>query len=286
MTGYNRYSHHARRALTHADALVTRCQHPYMDTAHLLVGVMLTEGSIGCKVLQALHLSAKQAEPYLRTLYDTRSIAPASAHGTSVETVLMLAADESRWLGHHYIGTEHLLLGITRTNAGNASDLLHRLQKTPEQLRRRVRQALKTGETEPDLHQAKRNARLSELSRRAINAAEQMALVFDHPTVGLGHLLLVLCQETRSPTAALLRTSGLDENRLRRELINNDPLLLASIEPVLNRVLEEAEKVGSHYSGTEHLLLTLTLDPAGTALLRHYDLQAEMLRHKLQPGTR
>lgn len=282
MTSHSRYSHHARRALAHAGTLVVRYRHPVMDTAHLLVGVMLAEGSIGSKVLRGLDLNARKAEPHLRALYG-KVKAPEGGTGRaeSLENALALAADESAWLGHHYIGTEHLLLGITRTNAGNASDLLHRLNATPEQLRRRVRQALKEGEQEFDLNYARRSARLSELSRRVINAAEQMALTLDHPTVGIGHLLLVLCQETRSPTAALLRANGLNEERLRRGLKKNDPLLLISIEPVLNRVSEEAEKVGDHYSGTEHLLLTLTLDLGGIALLQYYGLQPEALRRQL-----
>ncbi|MBZ0286447.1 MAG: hypothetical protein K8I30_02450, partial [Anaerolineae bacterium] len=56
MRTYSRYSHHARRALSHARILVSRFHHPYVDTAHLLVGVMLTEGSMGCKVLHDMDI--------------------------------------------------------------------------------------------------------------------------------------------------------------------------------------------------------------------------------------
>lgn len=287
MTVHNRYSHHARRALTHARLLVTRLQHPAMDTAHLLLGVLLTKGSIGCRVLTDLELNADRAEAYLYGLYPQVEMPLANPdHTPALDEVLALAADESAWLSHHYIGTEHLLLGITRTNAGEASQLLRQLGASSEQLRRRVRRALTEGQTELELNRVKRDARLSELSRRVINAAEQMAIALDHPTVGLGHLLLVLSLETRSPTAVLLQAHGLNPQRLNDGLKMGDPLLLPSIEGLLGRVLEEAEKVGSHYTGTEHLLLTLTLEPAGITLLLTYGIQPDRLRRSLQPGTR
>ena len=57
----------------------------------------------------------------------------------SYNQALLLAEDESDWLGNHYIGTEHILLGITRTNVGNAVRLLKLVDITPEQVRRHVR---------------------------------------------------------------------------------------------------------------------------------------------------
>ena len=68
MPSYSRYSHHARRALTHASLLVRRFLHPRVDTGHLLVGVMLTNGSIGYQVLSELELEAEVAAEYLALL--------------------------------------------------------------------------------------------------------------------------------------------------------------------------------------------------------------------------
>jgi ATP-dependent Clp protease ATP-binding subunit ClpA len=197
-----------------------------------------------------------------------------------LNVALALASDESAWFGHHYIGTGHLLLGITRMNVGNARALLRSLDVSPELIRRHVRNALSDGITEPDLQLAKRNARLSELSRRVINAAEQLAVTLDHPTVGLGHLLLMLLLEERSSISALLR-GRLDETRLRHELESGDPALLAPLETVLDRVLDTAQSMGSHYTGTEHLLLTLIADENGVALLRRYGLDPDALRNHL-----
>ena len=280
MTSYNRYSHHARRALTHASLLVERYQHPYVDTGHLLIGVLLTEGSIGCQVLQAMDLSAAQAELQLQALYPLLN-GPLTGVDNALAMTLQLAADEAVWLAHHYIGTEHLLLGITRTNAGNASTLLRRLGTSSEYLRHRVRRVLNEGATELDLHMVKQMARFSELARRVINAAEQLALTLDHDYVGVGHLLVILAQETRSPTAQMLHDSGLDVARLQADLRQNNPLLLTRIEGVFNQVLELVERIGSHYTGTEHLLLTLVYDPTARAILDHYGVQVDNLQQRL-----
>ncbi len=282
MTSDNRYSFHARRALTHASALVKRNQHPFVDTGHLLVGVLLTEGSIGCQVLQAMNLNAKQAETQLRALYPLLNV-PQTSSDNALEMALQLAADEAVWLSHHYIGTEHFLLGITRTNVGNASTLLRRLETSSEHLRHRVRRALNEGATELDLHMVKQMARFSELSRRVINAAEQLALSLEHEHVGSGHLLVVLAQETRSPTAQMLRDSGLDIARLQADLKRNEARLLTRIEIILHQVLDLVEQIGSHYTGTKHLLLTLVNDPATHSILEDYGVQVDNLQRQLRP---
>jgi ATP-dependent Clp protease ATP-binding subunit ClpA len=280
---YNRYSHHARRALTHAGLLVTRLRHPFADTGHLLVGVMQTQGSIGGQILQELELDIEVAVAYLQTL------SPALAkpvveirNADEFNAALTFAADEAAWLGHHYIGTEHLLLGITRANVGNAREMLRHLGISPEQVRRRVRRLVNDGVRELDLQVAKRSARLTELSRRTITTAEQSAVLLDHATVGLGHLLLEMLLEERSPISTLLRESGLEESALRERLERGDAALLVSLEGVLNWALDQAESLGSHYTGTEHLLLTLTADENGSALLESFSIDAEDLRERVR----
>jgi len=287
MPGQNRYSHHARRALAHARALVTRFRHPLMDTAHLMVGVMLTKGSLGSQVLLELDINPDIAQRHLKGLYPRSEPPPEEIDQTAeLDEALALATDEATWLGHHYVGTEHFLLGITRTNAGNASALLHMLNVSPEHVRYRVRTLLKEGVAEPDLQLAKRNARLTELSRRIITAAEQLAVTLDHPTVGLGHLLLVLLHEERSSTYTLLQESGLDEDRLREGLDSEDSVLLLSIESILNIALDRAESMGSHYTGTEHLLLTFLLDPSGISAMEYYGVDTHDLRLRLEGRLR
>lgn len=280
----SRYSHHARRAIAHAANLAEYYRHPVIDTSHLLVGVLRTEGSIGYDVLHQLRLDTPTVEVYLKNLYPSGEAAPDNLHNdAALDEALELAIDEANWLGHHYVGTEHLLLGITRTNAGEASKLLTLLDVSPGLVRRRVRLALNDGKIEYNLASAKREARLSELAKRVVNAAEQLAVMLDHPTVGLGHLLMVMLNERRSPVSKLLKSSGLDDALLKQSLSRKDTKLLFNVEMTLRLAFEQAERMGNHYTGTEHLLLVLTVEPAGVTILRQYGIKnPELVRARVE----
>ena len=65
------------------------------------------------------------------------------------EQVLQMGIEEARRMGHHYIGTEHLLLGMVRQGEGVGMDVLRRLGITPEQIRRQTRRALQETPTPP-----------------------------------------------------------------------------------------------------------------------------------------
>ncbi len=286
MLSYSRYSHHARRALAHARLLVSRYHHPYIDTGHLLVGVMLSEGSIGHIVLKSLNLDADNTWLKLESITETVEQPPdPPSNAASLDSALELAKDESVSLGHHYLGTEHLLLGMTRTNVGNAGTLLRLLNIAPEQVRHRVRRSLDDGLTEFSLQHARNNLRLSELSRRVISAAEQLSISLDHQTVGLGHLLLVLMREKRSITSAILCDNMINEKQLEQTLDEQESNALISIEEVLTKSVGQAHNLGSHYTGTEHILLSLLVNKDGVKLLQNLNVSPEKLRDTIEKRT-
>lgn len=282
MTVPHRYSHHARRALTHAENLARRYQHPRQDTAHLLAGVVMAQGSLGAQVMQDFDLPPAVAQVYVKRLVAPIAQVPAKIpRDASFDKALEQAADEADWLRHHYVGTEHILLGITRTNLGNAITLLRLLEITPEQVRRRVRHLIMDGRSEFSLETIRANARLSELSRRVLNAAELQSVKMDHPVVGLGHLLLALLRERRGVTSGFLRQSGLEEERLLAGLEARDPRLLVSVEVVLYEAVDRAEQLGSHYVGADHLLFALTLLNSSLVMLQAYDVAPDRVKRLL-----
>lgn len=283
MALHHRYSHHVRRALQHAGLLASDYGHPRQDTAHLLVGVMLTEGSLGAQVMEVFDLPVPVAKVYLKRL-----MTPSASESSpipldeSFDKALEQAADEASWLDSHYIGTEHLLLGITRTNLGNAMNLLRLVDITPEQLRRRLRHVISDGMVEFSLETVRANSRLSELSRRVLNAAEQMAVSLDHPAVGIGHLMMALSNERRGVSSNFLKQSGLDADQLKQALDVRNRKLFVGIEIVLDEAITQAEKMGSHYVGADHLLFSLTLLDKGTELLQAYGASSDKIRRLLQ----
>lgn len=289
--GSHRYSHHAHRALAHAATLALGFQHAHQDTGHLLVGVMLAEGSVGAQVLADLNVTAEIAGVFLKRMMPrTEEVSDPISRAPSFDKALEEAVVESDWLGTHYIGTEHFLLGITRTNPGNAMELLRLLDISPEQIRRRVKNVIQSRATEFNLTSARANTRLSELSRRVLNAAEQTALSLEHSTVGIGHLLMALVQERRGVTSDILKRSGLNESKLQAALRKRDAGLLTGLDTVIQTAIEQADKLGSHYVGADHLLLTMSLVQPGVAVLQQFDAAVDrvnrLLNKHLQGDTR
>src|SRR5258707_6127048 len=238
----SRYSQHARRALNHARALAKEHAHAFVDSTHLLIGILREEGSIGCNILQDLQMDLRRTERAFPQLQKpSQKVTGTPMLTEPLHEALLLAGDESRWLGQHYVGTEHLLLGLARGNEESLLVLLHSLDISPEQIRRRARRLLQEGITEISIEQAKRVARLSELSRRVLNGAEQIAGHMGHREVGLAHLLLVLAHERRSICARLLRAAQLDDKALEAQLVKPRPATGGMLDDVIDRAVDRAE---------------------------------------------
>ena len=138
-----RFTQRARRVLSLAHQEAERLHHPTIGTEHLLLGLIREEGGVAGRVLRELGLEPERVQEMVerqsvpgRTTPERIDLSP------DTEQVLQLAIDEARRLGHHYIGTEHLLLGIVRQPEGVAIDVLRRLGVSPEQVRRQTRRLL------------------------------------------------------------------------------------------------------------------------------------------------
>lgn len=283
MTINSRYSQHARRAITYARTFARRQSHASVDTTHLLLGILNGEGSVGYNILSDLQMDKRHTERMFRQIpHQMATGSGAPGLSPALHDALDLAADESRWLGQHYIGTEHMLLGLARSNDEPLLALLHTLDISPEQIRRCVRRLLQDGITEISIEQAKRVARLSELSRRVLNGAEQIAEQMGHKHVGLAHLILVLAREKRSICSRMLREAGLDETALEANLTKPRPATGGMLDDVIDRAVDRAESLGSHYTGTDHLLLTLALDRRGARLLRKYGVDPQIIAQQMR----
>ncbi len=143
MAGMERFTQRARRVLSLAHQEAERMRHNYIGTEHLLLGLIREEGGVAGRVLRELGLEADRVQEVVERLTgpgQNRGGKLDLAPGT--QQVLELAVDEARRMGHHYIGTEHLLLGLVRYGEGVALDVLRKLGVTPEQIRRQTRRVL------------------------------------------------------------------------------------------------------------------------------------------------
>jgi ATP-dependent Clp protease ATP-binding subunit ClpA len=276
-----RYSQHARHSLALARRMAEDYHHAVVDTDHLLIGIWREEGSLGYQVLQDFDVPLHELESTLADLHPPHG-ATNPPYTDALNAVLTYAIDESYWLGHHYIGTEHFLLGLVRVGGGKA---LQQLDISGNQIRQRVRRLVNDGKMEVTLNSARRMASLSELSRRVLNAATQKAKEQQRPAAGLEHLLYVMARERRSMATRLLLEMGLNQTRLFEDIGELPPdgaLSAAAFNDVVDTAVDQAELLGTHYTGTDHLLLAMTIETMGRDLLLRYGVNVDELKAKLQ----
>ena len=139
-----RFTQRARRVLSLAQEEADRLHHHQIGTEHLLLGLMREDGGVAGRVLRDLGLDLRRVEELVSRLSMAGERTTSSPLDLSPGTkkVLELAVDEARRMGHHYIGTEHLLLGLVRQQEGIALDVLRRLGVSPEEVRRQTSKVL------------------------------------------------------------------------------------------------------------------------------------------------
>ncbi|UCF29663.1 MAG: NDP-hexose 4-ketoreductase, partial [Chloroflexota bacterium] len=138
-----RFTQRARRVLSLAHQEAERMRQNYIGTEHLLLGLIREDGGVAGRVLRELGLEAERVQEIVERLTGTGTFMGGKLDlSPGTQQVLEYAVDEARRLGHHYIGTEHLLLGLVRYGEGVANDVLRKLGVTPEQIRRQTRRVL------------------------------------------------------------------------------------------------------------------------------------------------
>lgn len=140
----DRFTKRARRVLTKAGEEARRLNHRFIGTEHILLGLVSEEGGVAMRVLQSLDITADQVRAAIERAVG-RGTRPTFTQPTltpRTKRVIELAVEEARQLGHHYIGTEHLLLGLVREGEGVAVDVLRQLGAPPERIREQVHQLL------------------------------------------------------------------------------------------------------------------------------------------------
>jgi predicted nucleotide-binding protein len=154
MAGMERFTQRARRVLSLAHQEAERARNNYIGTEHLLLGLMDEEGGMAGRVLRELGMTSDRVREVINRVSSSSSDFDANrvelASGT--QQALEFAVEEARQLGHHYIGTEHILLGLVRVD-DTAMDVLRRLGLTVEHIQRQTRRALNesasSGRTQP-----------------------------------------------------------------------------------------------------------------------------------------
>ena len=129
-------------------------------------------------------------------------------------SVVVLAQEEARMLGHNYIGTEHLLLGLVHEGQGVAARALASLGISLEAVRQQVEEIIGRGQQAPPGHIAF-TPRAKKVLELALREAQQLG----HNYIGTEHILLGLIREGEGVAAQVLVKLGADLERVRQQVI-------------------------------------------------------------------
>ncbi len=133
---HDKFTERVRKVMFLAREEAARLQHDYIGTEHLLLGIIREGEGIAATVLHNLGLDLDAIRQAVENMV-------AASGGTltigeipftpRAKRVLELSVDEARQLGHNYVGTEHLLLGLIREGEGVAARVLHRARRGPQE---------------------------------------------------------------------------------------------------------------------------------------------------------
>jgi ATP-dependent Clp protease ATP-binding subunit ClpC len=203
---FERFTERARRVIILAQEEAKRLNHSAVGTEHILLGIIREGEGVASKVLESLNINPERVRAEIesaigrgeRTPYEEVAFTPRA------KKVLELALDEARRLGHNYIGTEHLLLGLIREGEGVAARVLESMGADLERVRSQVVYLLGEEGTASYTKQASKTPTLDEFGRDLTKLARETKL---DPVIGrereIERVIQVLSRRTKNNPALI-----------------------------------------------------------------------------------
>ncbi len=275
-----------------------------VSTECLLFGLVAEEGGVTSRAFRELGVDSERIHKIIQQISE-----PGQYQGGKIDLdpgaqqVLEFTIEQAHRMGNHYIGTEHLALGLLQSKAGLAMEIFNRLGLSVEQVRAKILEMLTgnpvipsiTGAPFPVVPKSQVSVSSSGMgkftrhARRALSLSHQEAVRLRKNLIGTEHLLLGLIEEEQCVASRVLRSLGLVPDQVREmvEQISGfgqekeeNIELSPGIQHVLEFAIDEARQMNHHYIGTEHLILGLGRSPEGLAkeVLQKLEVTSERIR--------
>ncbi|MGF7536401.1 ATP-dependent protease ATP-binding subunit ClpC [Bacillus mexicanus] len=227
---FGRFTERAQKVLALAQEEALRLGHNNIGTEHILLGLVREGEGIAAKALQALGLGSDKIQKEVESLIGRGQEMSQTIHYTPrAKKVIELSMDEARKLGHSYVGTEHILLGLIREGEGVAARVLNNLGVSLNKARQQVLQLLGSNETGSSATGTNSNANtptLDSLARDLTAIAKEDSL---DPVIGrsqeIQRVIEVLSRRTKN-NPVLIGEPGVGKTAiaegLAQQIINNE----------------------------------------------------------------
>jgi ATP-dependent Clp protease ATP-binding subunit ClpC len=205
---FERFTEKARRVVVYAQEEARMLNQNYIGTEHLLLGLIREQDGIAAKALESLNISLEDVHAQVEDLIGRGTFVPTGhiPFTPRAKKVLELSLREALQLGHNYIGTEHILLGLIREGEGVAAQVLLNLGADLEKVRSAVIQLLSGhyGKTQAEPGEERRgggggSAMLDEFGRNLSRQAREGKL---DPVIGraneIERVMQILSRRTKN----------------------------------------------------------------------------------------
>ncbi len=227
---FGRFTERAQKVLALAQEEAVRLGHNNIGTEHILLGLIREGEGIAAKALIALGLGLEKIQDEVESLIGRGQEQPMNiAYTPRAKKVIELSMDEARKLGHTYVGTEHILLGLIREGEGVAARVLNNLGVSLNKARQQVLQLLGSNEVVTSSHGTPSNVNtptLDGLARDLTAAAKESNL---DPVIGrnkeIERVIQVLSRRTKN-NPVLIGEPGVGKTAiaegLAQRIVNNE----------------------------------------------------------------
>ncbi len=256
MDRFDKFTDRARKVLTLAQDEAQRFNHNYIGTEHLLLGLVREGEGVAARVLENMNVEL----PKVRTAVEfiigrgDRPVVGEVGLTPRAKRVIELAIDEARRLGHNYIGTEHLLLGLVREGEGIAAGVLESLGVNLDKVRHEVIRVLsQSSASGPSAQETKRASKTPTVDQLGINLTEAARAGKLDPVIGrekeIERVIQILGRKTKN-NPALIGEPGVGKTAIAEGLAHR--IVAGDVPDILLNKRILTLDIGSLVAGTKY----------------------------------
>ncbi|CAN5551598.1 ATP-dependent protease ATP-binding subunit ClpC [soil metagenome] len=255
MDRFDKFTDRARKVLTLAQDEAQRFNHNYIGTEHLLLGLVREGEGVAARVLENMNVELAKVRTAVEFIIGRgdRPVVGEVGLTPRAKRVIELAIDEARRLGHNYIGTEHLLLGLVREGEGIAAGVLESLGVNLDKVRHEVIRVLSQSSASGPTSETKRASKTPTVDQLGINLTDAVRAGKIDPVIGrekeIERVIQILSRRTKN-NPALIGEPGVGKTAIAEGLAQR--IVAGDVpETLLNKRVLTLD-IGSLVAGTKY----------------------------------